>query len=296
MNKLLTGVCASALFLNAAHANCDATSFTGAFVGAGFVMSFDKDEYEMDFGFSASIKGEDGAESRDAEPSAAKAKERREKDGEVTYPRQKKNKTAFGGQIVLGYGHQFENNVYVAIMHESLFASKARVNHLLNLEGEMNNFSVNQSRRVWSPSVGVALGYVVGQWNFGLRSGFYFEKVKFHHENISEDTEDGRIESASVTAPNQVLEKKITMNSPYVGAYVEYKLNSVVMYANVDYCFGKKKTFEHVWSVDEEVFKEKHDDGKEGTYGNAETQHKRSSWKVALGVKANINNLVSMAS
>lgn len=289
MNKMLTGVCASALFFNVANA-CDATSFTGAFVGAGFVMSFDKDEYEMDAAILYSdTDGGDAAGGYKA--TAADAKKARAADGAITYPRQKKNKTAFGGQIVLGYGYQFENNMYVAIMHESLFGSKAKTEYVGSgdaISHAAYGFLAKQSRQCWTPSVGVALGYVVDQWNFGLRGGFSFEKVKFRHENATASN------TASVAAPGQIVEKKITMNSPYIGAYVEYKLNSVVMYANVDYCFGKKKTFEHAWRATDVNLEELGD--LDFAYGNAETQHKRSSWKVALGVKANINNLVSMAS
>ena len=159
MKKILLGT-AAGLFLVSANAEdtcgCADTSFTGAFIGAAVDFEFDQDKT--------------GADLFDAATNVAGAR--------AHYATTKKNKTAFGGRLILGYGYQFSSNLYVAIMHESLFASKAKVKHNAKTENDLpaGIASIENSRKVYAPSFGIALGYVVDGWNFGLRTGVSIDK------------------------------------------------------------------------------------------------------------------------
>ncbi len=241
MKNLLLGAAALAVVAGV-KADCEDTSFSGAFLGAGMVVSFDKDDLNVKF--------DDG------------------RDGTINVVlSKKKNKTAFGGEIVLGYGYQFANNLYVAVTHASAFESKGKTIYS-SMRGEDDGRAVfENSRKVYSPSFGAALGYVVDDtWNLGVRGGVSINKTKMEIVGSGE----GVLPAAGK------LNKTITATSPYVGAYAEYKYGAAVVYTNVDYVFGKKKkTY-----VD-------HDKG------TAYINHKRSAWKVAVGVKGNINKLIA---
>jgi opacity protein-like surface antigen len=243
MKKVLLGACALS-FIASANANviCDEVSYTGLFGGLGVVFSFDKDKADLTFANSH-------------------------------VDHLKKNKTAFGGQIVSGYGHQFDSNLYVGIMHESLFASKAATEEKVTL-GTSHHATVTgtidykRSRKCWTPSFGLAMGYVVDGWNFGLRGGISLEKNKI--EQIAS-------ENATIGADDEITSttKSISSTSPYVGAYVEYKMGSFIGYLNVDHVFGKNKTEVMGGTTDAKI----------------DVKHKRSSWKAAAGVKFNVNLL-----
>lgn len=252
MKKVLLGACAIS-FIASANANviCDEVSYTGLFGGLGVVFSFDKDKADLTF-----VDGSGNG-------------------GGVHAPiHAKKNKTAFGGQIVIGYGHQFDNNLYVGIMHESLFASKAKTEEKVAFEAAAGKFvddsdgdvTFKRSRKCWTPSFGLAMGYVVDGWNFGLRGGISLEKNKI--EQIASD-------GAKIGADDGITSatKSISATSPYVGAYVEYKMGSFIGYLNVDHVFGKNKT-EKMGGAD---------------IAEIGVKHKRSSWKAAAGVKFNVN-------
>ena len=138
------------------------------------------------------------------------------------------SKTAFGGQIVLGYGHQFDNNMYLAIMHESNFLSKAKHELIGNENNTVEGGNglaageyVRTSRKVWTPSFGIALGYIVDDVNFGIRCGMSINKFKFEQHLENSDAKEGK--EANIT---------ITETSPYVGLYVEKKFGDFIGYAN----------------------------------------------------------------
>lgn len=237
MKNLLLGAAALAVVAGV-KADCEDTSFSGAFLGTGMVVSFDKDDLN--------VKADAG------------------RNGSIDFVMsEKKNKTAFGGEIVLGYGYQFANNLYVAVTHASAFESKGKVD--VGCSGGRCVFK--NSRKVYSPSFGAALGYVVDDtWNLGVRGGVSINKTKMEIVGSG----------AGVLPAAGKLNKTITATSPYVGAYAEYKYGAAVVYTNVDYVFGKKKR----------------------TYVNHATiisyiDHKRSAWKVAVGVKGNINKLIA---
>jgi hypothetical protein len=229
----------SLTLLGSVNAACDnVISFSGAFGGLGAVVSFDKDTL---FG---EINDEDV----------------------VPF---KKSKTACGGQIVLGYGHQLDNNLYVAIMHESNFLSKAK--HELNnanTEEEIpeGNY-IRTSRKVWTPSFGVAVGYIVNDINFGIRGGISINKIKYEQDLTKLiSTTPGSDGDANTATANKTL----TETSPYVGVYAEKKFGDFVGYINADHVFQKQK-FAHDTKLNKDE--------------TNHTEHKRSSWKVAVGVK-----------
>jgi len=229
MKKTLVSLFSLSL-LGSVHAACDnAVSFSGAFGGLGAVVSFDKD-----YLIGKTIQQASNTAIGNTNTS-------------------KKSKTAFGGQIVLGYGHQFDNNLYLAIIHESNFLSKAE--HKLAEDGE-NWMKV--SRKVWVPSFGVVSGYIADDINFGIRGGISINKFKYE--------QDFDVVSDSTKKANKTL----TETSPYVGVYVEKKFGDFVGYMNVDHVFKKQK-FAH--------------DTKINTGNTNHTEHKRPSWKVAVGVK-----------
>lgn len=250
MKKILLGT-AAGLFLVSANAEdtcgCADTSFTGAFIGAAVNFEFDQDKTGSNaFDTANNLPGNNRAH----------------------YATTKKNKTAFGGSLILGYGYQFSSNLYVAIMHESLFASKAKVTHNAKTGNGLpaGIASIENSRKVYAPSFGIALGYVVDGWNFGLRTGVSIDKFEINRLACADPVYDK-------------YNKTVTATSPYVGAYVEYKIDSYVAFANVDYKFGKSKRSTKIFSTDGTAYQK--------------ITHKRPSWKLALGVKCNINNLVA---
>ena len=244
MKKVLLGACALS-FIASANANviCDEVSYTGLFGGLGVVFSFDKNKVNF------------------------------------MNEHADRNKTAFGGQIVIGYGHQFDNNLYVGIMHESLFSSKAEVNYDWKTRetGAKNTSNIKivadinskQSRKCWTPSFGLAMGYVVDGWNFGIRGGIQLDKLKADFNLTTpaalDSTKSQTAETHALLSSPVSSSASISATSPYVGAYVEYKMGSFIGYLNVDRVFGKKK-----------------DLGGSGTV-------KRPSWKAAAGVKFNVN-------
>ena len=240
MKNLLLGAAALAVVAGV-KADCEDTSFSGAFLGAGVVVSFDKDDMD--------VKVDEG---RNGTIEASLAK--------------KKNKAAFGGEITLGYGHHFANNLYIAIMHTSTFASKAKVEHS-GWSGADEYTKFENYRKVYTPSFGLAIGYVIDDtWNLGIRGGISVDKVKVEINAAG----DGVLPAAGKS------DKTVTATSPYVGVYAEWKYGAAVVYTNVDYVFGKKKR----------------------TYVDSDAalttiDHKRSAWKVAVGVKANINKLIA---
>ena len=215
MKKVLLGACALS-FIASANANviCDEVSYTGLFGGAGLVLSFDKDVYNL-----------------------------------LTFDKATRNKTAFGGQIVIGYGHQFDNNLYVGIMHESMFTSKAKVNYNFSYSTHPHAFAktgggafiADQQRKCWTPSFGLAMGYVVDGWNFGLRAGLQLDKFKDEYNTNNADVKINKNPSETMTITKTSGSLSISATSPYVGAYVEYKMGSFIGYINVDHVFGKKK-------------------------------------------------------
>lgn len=242
MKKTLVSLFSLSL-LGSVHAGCDnSVSFSGAFGGLGAVVSFDKDyiigsEYDKDNKLLEEANGQSAID---------------------TY---KKSKAAFGGQIVLGYGHQFDNNMYIAIMHESNFLSKAK--HELtehNADGLEGGEYIRTSRKVWTPSFGIAAGYVVDDINFGIRGGISLNKFKF--EQLLNDAQEGK-----------EVNKTLTETSPYVGVYVEKKFGDFIGYMNVDHVFKKQK-FAHTTVFETAAGKV-----------TANKDHKRPSWKVAVGVK-----------
>lgn len=240
MKNLLLGAAALAVVAGV-KADCEDTSFSGAFLGAGMVVSFDKDDLNV------KVDGE-----KNGSIDAALSK--------------KKNKTAFGGEIVLGYGYQFANSLYVAVTHASAFESKGKA--FCNFTETANVRSAfKNSRKVYSPSFGAALGYVVDDtWNLGVRGGISINETKM--EIV------GGVLSGVLPVGGK-LNKTITATSPYVGAYAEYKYGAAVVYTNVDYVFGRKRRT--------------YVDNGNLTY----IDHKRSAWKVAVGVKGNINKLIA---
>lgn len=254
MKKSLVSLFSLSL-LGSAHAGCDnSVSFSGAFGGLGAVISFDKDTIL-------------------------------DQTSEGTSVVEKKSKTAFGGQIVLGYGHQLDNNVYIALMHESNFLSKAKhdvartADNGLDGDGEF----MKTSRKVWTPSFGVALGYIVDDINFGIRGGISLNKFKFeqHTEHLNGDTQSNTdTDNGKSTKSTADANETVSETSPYIGLYVEKKFGDFIGYMNVDYVFKKQK-FAHKTTFN--VLDE-------NTPPNAlledhNTHHKRPSWKVAVGVK-----------
>jgi len=265
MKKVLLGACALS-FIASANANviCDEVSYTGLFGGLGVVFSFDKDKVDLTFANGSGYGHVASANEKTHAPIHAK-----------------KNKTAFGGQIVIGYGHQFDNNLYVGIMHESLFASKAKteekVEFVCTKDGEFiansaGDATFKRSRKCWTPSFGLAMGYVVDGWNFGLRGGISLEKNKIEQKASAATA---GIYSTSAVVPVGDKTVSVSSTSPYVGAYVEYKMGSFIGYLNVDHVFGKNKT--------EKM------GGTAGSVAEINVKHKRSSWKAAAGVKFNVN-------
>lgn len=240
MKKTLVSLFSLSL-LGSVHAECDSsTSFSGAFGGLGVVVSFDKDYM---IGSEYNVDGE----------------LLKEEDGQFAIDTYKKSKTAFGGQIVLGYGHQFENNMYVAIMHESNFLSKAK-HELTGNDNQLNEGEyIRTSRKVWTPSFGIAAGYIVDDINFGIRGGISLNKFKFEQHLENSDATAGK--EANIT---------ITETSPYVGVYVEKKFGDFIGYMNIDHVFKKQK-FAHTTKFSNNI--------------TANKDHKRPSWKVAVGVK-----------
>ena len=240
MKKILLGTAIAGLMsASYAECGCDSTSFTGAFIGASFDVSFDQDKVSSDVIDNVGVLPE------------------------AHYAQTKKNKTAFGGSLVLGYGYQFQNNLYVAVMHESSFLSKAKVSYGDIFKHYDGAVTLTASRKVYTPSFGVAFGYVVDNWNFGLRGGMSIDKVKLERELNTDFSK---------------YNKTVTATSPYVGAYVEYKIDSVVVFGNVDYKFGKKKDCFHANKVRDSSNK---------------ITHKRPAWKLSLGVKCNVNDLIA---
>ena len=271
MKNLLLGVCAIS-FVSLANAECEDDSFTGLFFGAGVSASFDNIDLDFKLASNATVDGNGNT---------------------ISIPvsgQGKKNKLAFGGQIVLGYGYQFDNNLYVAIMHESFFTSKANWSYHVKIsddginpvtdnkgekgtfiQGSNGSFGHKLSRKCWTPSFGVAIGYVVnGNWNFGFRGGISLDKYRVD-QNVS-TTPVAQIGDQVIPA----MSKSASATSPYVGAYVEYKMGSFIGYLNVDRVFGKKKTFAMGNTTPNSV-------------GAMSIRTKRASWRTAAGIKLNVN-------
>jgi len=270
MKNLLLGVCAIS-FVGMANAEvvCGDDSFSGLFAGIGGVVSFDNNKSDLSFAANSAVDG---------------ARNANRTHGAVHY---KKNKNAIGGQIVLGYGHQFDSNLYVAIMHESYFTSKAVSEHVLLIsenavadnngaagtfvQGSNGAVLYRTGRKCWTPSFGLAMGYVVDGWNFGLRGGMTMEKYKI--EQIASPA------PAAAAIGGQAIPsttKSVSATSPYVGAYVEYKMGSFIGYLNVDRVFGKKKT-------------EAMGNTTANSAGAISVRNKRASWRAAAGIKMNVN-------
>lgn len=269
MKKLLLSACAlSCVAIASAEVACEDT-FTGLFGGLGLVVSFDNNKSDFTFAANSAVDGAGHASSIH----------------EAIH--NKKNKTAFGGQIVLGYGYQFDNNLYLAIMHESYFTSKAVHEELLFIsenavadnngaagtfvQGSNGAVLYRTGRKCWTPSFGLAIGYVVDGWNFGIRGGMTMEKYKI--EQIASSA------PAAAAIGGQAIPsttKSVSATSPYVGAYVEYKMGSFIGYLNVDRVFGKKKT-------------EAMGNTTANSAGAISVRNKRASWRAAAGIKMNVN-------
>ena len=237
------------------------TSFSGTFGGAGITTLFDHDYI---IGKALSDQLYDCSEKT-----------------------VKNSATAFGMHILLGYGHQFDNNLYLSIVHESNFSSKAK--HYL---ADQHNYATGKfkiSRKFWTPSFAVAAGYVVGNMNFGIRYGVAFNRYQYE-QNIT--TSDNAINFSDINnnaekeyatkVENGAVNKTLNEMSSFVGVYVEKKFGDFVGYMNVDYIFKKPKlAHATIISTKDKIDDEWFDNG---PYTNR-TEHKRPSWKVAVGVK-----------
>lgn len=261
MKKTLISLFSLSL-LGSVHAACDnAVSFSGAFGGLGAVVSFDED----------TVIGEIV-------------------DVEDTTEKTKKSKTAFGGQIVLGYGHHFDNNMYIALMHESNFLSKA--NHEFTDSNDYVTGTFKTSRKVWVPTFGIAAGYIVDDINFGIRGGVSINKFKYEQNIAAADTfgADKKGPNAGVGQNGDTAayvgdgqaSKTLTETSPFIGVYVEKKFGDFIGYMNVDYVFKKQKI-----AHDSTIMTWDKNNANWGTAttDTNHTEHKRPSWKVAVGVK-----------
>jgi len=199
----------------------------------------------------------------------------------------KKSKTAFGWNLLLGYGHQYNNNLYISIVHESNFTSKAE--HYLRDKHNYAAGTFKVFRKFWTPSFALTAGYVVDNINFGIRYGLSFDKYKYE-QNItrSDDAIDfadtnGITEKEYATKiENGKANKTLNETSPFIGVYIEKKFRDFVGYINVDYMLRKQK-FAHdtIISTKNKIDNEWFDNG---SYINR-IEHKRPSLKVAVGVK-----------
>lgn len=243
MKKILLGT-AAGLFLTAANADCGCcdTSFSGVFLGASVDFSFDQAKVGSDV-YAA------GALIADAH-----------------YATTKKNKTAFGGSVILGYTYQFCNGLTLGVSHESSFASKAKAtfDDIFASHDADNSVRLESTRKVYSPAFYINLGYVVDNWHFGIMNGVSIERF---------EVERGVYEDQDFAKYN----KSFSQTSYVLGAFVEYKINAVSVFANVKYNFGHNKTLS--------VFNTTN-------MASQRITHKRPSWKLALGVKCNVNNLI----
>ena len=237
------------------------TSFSGAFGGAGVTTLFDHDYI---IGKALSDQLYDYSEKT-----------------------VKKSTTAFGVHILFGYGHQFVNNLYLSIVHESNFSSKAK--HYLADQHDYAAGRFTISRKFWTPSFAVTAGYVVGDMNFGIRYGIAFNSYKYE-QNITKsdsainfsDINNNAEKEYATKVENGVVNKTLNETSYFVGMYIEKKFGDFVGYMNVDYIFKKPK-FAHdtIISTKDNILDKWVDNG---PYTN-HTEHKRPSWKVAVGVK-----------
>ena len=160
--------------------------------------------------------------------------------------------------MIVGYGHQFKNNVYVAIMHESSFHSKAEVKHSVYLPIVDEEIGIKIGKKTYSPSFGLACGYVINNaWNIGIRGGIFKDF----------DTVEGEMYLGNI--------RKI---SPYLGVYGEYRVKkSLAVFAHCDYKFGGKAK-DNYQSVITEV-------GPFAIPVAGKYEHKRSALKLCVGVK-----------
>lgn len=206
------------------------TCFTGIFCGLGMITSFDEDY----------LTGQAIRENGEAIGSKNV---------------NKKSSTTYGGQVILGYGYQFENNLYFALTHELNFLS----NRKHRIENGQSWFQI--SKKIWTPSFGFSAGYVFDDINLGIRSGISFNKYKYE-------------QYISAMMSDKNVSKTLTETSPYVGLYVEKKFGCLAGYINIDHVFQKQKLAH---------------DTKFGNNMTNRSEHKHRFWKTSIGIKVILN-------
>lgn len=252
MKKILLGT-ATALFIANANADVDnedyccdeETSFSGIFVGAGVTVSGDHSKIESDVYQSG----------------------HRIPFPDNHYSMKSKHMTNVGATIVLEYGQELGNGFWLGLNHESSFLTKENCEYenIFNLPAafQANYRTLTVTRKFYSPSFGLSIGYIVGNWNFGVRNGLSIDRFEIKRGAIG-------------TYPLTVIN---TARVSYcLGVFITRKINKFFVFADIAYKFSRDKEYT-AYDDDRSQYQE--------------ITFKIPSWKFSFGVKCNVKNIVN---
>ena len=241
------------------------------------------------------------------------------------------SKNAMCRGIVLGYGYQFQNHLYVSVFYESSLSSRASmtyeyvtpyedIQYMYGTGGIAGNPTIaghvytggdlKSSKKLYAPSFGMSFGRVVSHFCFGLRCGMSFEKGRIErevmrHTRIYLPADNIQVNESVETT---VVGKTQSFVFPFIGAYVEYKFGHVVAFLNVDYKLkqdksvnfsfadgnGERVITRHVNDIDENAERPWNNDNVKANAISTDTQHitrKRHAWKISIGIKFVVSSL-----
>lgn len=240
-----------------AHINAFACE-SGAFIGVGVGLSFDKDLTDISLETNVQISGQHNVVNNITANHSAR-------------------KNAYCGCFIVGYEKVFDEKIHCALISELWVLSSA--NAMYNYRQGENIERYNISRDKIMPVFGLSIGRISGNWNIGIRGGVSFERLTYKVSGA------GLFYSA-----DQAPSKKLVSMSPYIGAYVERKFGTANIFVNVDYNIFRSYKLNNFNSRLGRSIR-RNDEIINVNFANY-SKHRRPSIRVSIGIKKRIQSLL----
>lgn len=228
---------------------------SGTFIGIGIGGLFDKDSMEITL-----------------DPSVEKSVKRAPMTRCYSA-----RKTSLSGCVIVGYESHLHKSLRYSLMCElcGTLRSDAKYRYV---QTDITEF-YTVSRDKIMPVVGLSIGHSIDCWNIGVRGGLSFERLTYKVDGNGVFYKAGRSPS-----------KKIVSMSPYIGVYIEHKLDSMTIFTNIDYNLFKKYKLINFHKRDNRSIFCK-GETININFSNYST-HKRPSVRISIGLKKHIRNLL----